>query len=100
MATLVTLWQLRKLASYSAFFAVCLLVERNDFYLQDCILRTRVLLLPVYWRTNEWAPDGSRPLAGVCVRCYKLPATATNKRCQKCQIATLTGSDSVNEASL
>jgi hypothetical protein len=23
--------------------------------------------------------------AGVCVRCHKLPATATNKRCQKCQ---------------
>jgi hypothetical protein len=23
--------------------------------------------------------------AGVCVRCHKRPATATNKRCQKCQ---------------
>jgi len=23
--------------------------------------------------------------AGVCVRCHKLPATPTNKRCQKCQ---------------
>jgi ribosomal protein L40E len=37
-------------------------------------------------------------MAGVCMRCYKLPAaTAANKRCQKCQIATLTRSDSVNE---
>jgi hypothetical protein len=34
-------------------------------------------------------------MAGVCVRGYKLPATAANKRCQKCQIATLTRSDSV-----
>ncbi len=35
MAALVTLWQLRKLASYSAFFPVCLVEERNDFYLQE-----------------------------------------------------------------
>src|SRR5437879_6482445 len=35
MAALVTLWQVRKLASYSAFFPVCLVEERNDFYLQE-----------------------------------------------------------------
>jgi hypothetical protein len=35
MGTLVTPWQLRKLPSYSAFFSVCLVAERNDFYLQE-----------------------------------------------------------------
>src|SRR5713226_9841126 len=33
--------------------------------------------------------------ASVCVRCHKRPATATNKRCPKCQATTLPGSGSV-----
>ena len=53
MAAPVTLWQLRKLASYSAFFAVCLVVERNDFYLQELHSSNSCFVTPGYGCTDS-----------------------------------------------
>ncbi len=80
MAILVTLWQLRKSASYSAFFAACLVVERNDFYLQELRCSNSRFVTPSYWRTDNWAPNSSR-----------LPYPTPNQLCERQMLLTGVG---------